>query len=209
MCEDIMFQDAGCSSFLETSRWAHQKGACGSAKDTTVSLVVASGPLRDTGRLACGEVGVSPWHGADRAARPRSPARHAATISRNLPPPAPCNLPPFATPPPPPRETVTWPKKLRKYQAPKKFSLGYRPNPKDLPKYLIPGRGCCCPQKKNAKKLIFGGTPYAKMGSAKKIARMKYFLPIFDAVAKFLLIISSKHKQKIRLQRIFRIRSVN
>ena len=55
----------------------------------------------------------------------------------------------------------------------------YRPNPKDLKKYSIPGTGCCCPRKKNAEKLlIFGVMRYAKMGSAKKIAKMKYFLPL-------------------------------
>ena len=35
--------------------------------------------------------------------------------------------------------------------------------------------------------------PYAKMGSAKKIAKLRYFLPILDAVAKILLIVNSKH----------------
>ena len=48
-------------------------------------------------------------------------------------------------------------------------------------------------RKKNAKKLMFGITPYAKMGSAKKIAKIKHFLPILDAVAKILLNINSKH----------------
>ena len=49
----------------------------------------------------------------------------------------------------------------------------YRLNSKDLRKCLIPGTRCCCPQKKNAKKLIIGFTCYAKMGSAKKIAKIK------------------------------------
>ena len=50
-------------------------------------------------------------------------------------------------------------------------------------------------KKKTAKKLIFGPTPYAKMGSAKKIAKIFFcpLLPILDAAAKFLLIIDSKH----------------
>ena len=48
-------------------------------------------------------------------------------------------------------------------------------------------------RKKNAKNLIFGVMPYANIGFAKKIAKIKYFLPILDAVAKILLIINSKH----------------
>ena len=35
--------------------------------------------------------------------------------------------------------------------------------------------------------------PYANMGSKKKIAKIKYFLPILDAIAKILLIINSTH----------------
>ena len=35
--------------------------------------------------------------------------------------------------------------------------------------------------------------PYGKMGSAKTIAKVKYFSPILDAVAKLLLTINSKH----------------
>ena len=48
------------------------------------------------------------------------------------------------------------------------------------------------PQSPKTQKKNFGITPDAKMGSAKKIAN-KIFLPILDAVAKFLLIINSKH----------------
>ena len=47
------------------------------------------------------------------------------------------------------------------------------------------------------------------MGSEKEIAKIKYFLPILDAVAKILLVINSKHStQKIRNPRIFRICTV-
>ena len=60
--------------------------------------------------------------------------------------------------------------------------LTYHTNPKDLQKYLIPGTRCCCLQKKkNTKaknKLFFGVMPYARMGSAKKNRKMKYFLPL-------------------------------
>ena len=51
-------------------------------------------------------------------------------------------------------------------------------------------------KKKRKKALIFGVMPDAKMGSANKSCKNKYFcpfLPILDAVAKFLLIINSKH----------------
>ena len=39
--------------------------------------------------------------------------------------------------------------------------------------------------------------PSAKMGSAKKIEKMKYFLPILDVVAKILFIINSKHRESL------------
>ena len=61
-------------------------------------------------------------------------------------------------------------------------------------------------QKRNAI-FFFGVMPYAKMGSAKKIAKIEYFLLILDAVGNILLIINSKHP-KIRIPRIFRICTV-
>ena len=47
------------------------------------------------------------------------------------------------------------------------------------------------PQKNN-----FWCNALRKMGSAKKIAKIKYFLPILDGVANFLLIINSKNTQR-------------
>ena len=51
----------------------------------------------------------------------------------------------------------------------------YRPNPKDLKKYLIPSTGCCCPQKKNKsqKKINFWRHALHKNGFHKKNRKNK------------------------------------
>ena len=49
---------------------------------------------------------------------------------------------------------------------------------------------------------------YAKMGTAKKIAKMKYFSPILDAVAKFAYYEFKTPNAKIRIARSFRICTV-
>ena len=63
--------------------------------------------------------------------------------------------------------------------GPRGLSYGCGANCKDLRKYLIPSTGCCCPQKKLKRKkiLFFGVMPYAKMGSAKKRAKINHFFP--------------------------------
>ena len=61
-------------------------------------------------------------------------------------------------PPPPPKPNACDTRYMRAL---------YRTNPKDLRKYFIPGTRCCCPPK-----FFFGVMPYAKMGSAKKIAKI-------------------------------------
>ena len=69
----------------------------------------------------------------------------------------------------------------------------YHTNSKDLGKYLIPGTRCCCPRKKKRKKINSWRHALRKNGFRKKIATIKYFLPILDAIAKFWLITQRKN----------------
>ena len=73
----------------------------------------------------------------------------------------------------------------------------YRTNPKDLRKYLLPGTRCVFRKKKIRKKNNFWRHALRKNGFRKKKSqKLNIFLPIFDAVVKFCLLLIQNTQRK-------------